>query len=179
MKAKVLGIFFLVCFLFTCCTPKVYFTKDIRNRIESANISLNNIQYYNDRKVILRRELESGYTKVQSGKVKLENGRYINYIILGSKTPGICTNSFTDKLNIAFESGQGTSLTFGLSPETGNFSRYQIFALQWTGQIGKIEYDGETYYIQQKGSGAQLMIKKKVLNKIDVEKRRMKGVRIE
>lgn len=160
------------------CAPKVYFTNDIRSRIENANIPLTELQYYNDRKVTLKRQLTSGTTEVKSGKVKLENGMYIHYIFLNPKTPGICKQIYDNKLGIAFESGSRNILAFGQSEE-GSSDPYQIFAIEWVNGIGRINYEGKDYYIQPEGGNAKLMIRKSVLNKIDVDKRRMKGLKID
>jgi hypothetical protein len=153
----------------------------IRQRIENANLSIKEIQFYNDQKVTLRRELESGKTQVESGKVKLENGKYIHYIYLQQYTPGICKEISPNALDLSFEKGSGRILTFG-TPEVmfGPSERpYQLQAIEWKDGIGKILYDNDYYYIQPRGSEAKLKIKKSVLNKIKVEKRTMKGLRIE
>ena len=48
----------------------------------------NKIQIYNDKKITLKRELDSADTKVKSGLVQLENGKYINIVTLEKETPG-------------------------------------------------------------------------------------------
>jgi hypothetical protein len=178
MKSARIIAFVLIAGLLSSCATKVYFTEDIRNRIESAGISLKQIQYYNNIQVTLKRELTSGKTKVESGKVKLEDGRYIHYIFLNPLTPGVCKNINDNKLSIAFEEGNNKTLNFGKPKDGNGSSPYQIYAIEWNDNVGKINYEGETYYIQPRGSNAKLMIKKSVLNKLDIEKRRMKGVRL-
>ena len=177
---KINLLFTLTIFLIvTSCAPKVYFTTDLRKKIENANISLKDIQYYSDRRVTLKRELESGNTQVQTGKVRFENGKYIHYIILKPNTPGVCKNIYRNKLDTQFENGQNRVLSFGISEDDDNNEPYQIFASKWENNIGEIKYDSYTYYIQSHGSRAKLQIKKSVLNKIDIEKRKMKGIRIQ
>jgi hypothetical protein len=169
----------MILLIVSSCAPKVYFTTDLREKIEKANISLKDIQYYSDRKVILKRELESGKTQVQTGKVKFENGKYIHYIILKPNTPGVCKEIFTNKLTTQFENGQNRTLNFGKPKDGKDTDAYQIYANKWKINIGEIYYDGYTYYIQYPGSYSRLQIKKSVLNKINIEKRKMKGIRIE
>ncbi len=53
---------------------------------KAARNSLKKIQYYADRDIVLKREMETGVTKVSSGKLKLENGHYVNIITLKKNT---------------------------------------------------------------------------------------------
>ncbi|MEE4197545.1 MAG: hypothetical protein V2I54_07870 [Bacteroidales bacterium] len=179
MKSKALITILILSIIISSCTPKVYFTSEIRERVEGANISLKDLQYYNDVKLTLKRELESGKTQVESGEVKLENGKYIHYIILKPKTPGVCKHIYSNQLSIAFEQGPNKILDFGKPKGGYDFSPYQIYANEWNNNVGMIMYEGKEYYIQPNGSHAKLMIKKSALNKIDIEKRKMKGVRLE
>lgn len=179
MKRIFLLITSTILLVISGCAPKVYFTTDLRKKIENANISLKDIQYYCDRKLTLKRELESGKTQVQTGKVKFESGKYIHYIILNPNTPGVSKEIFSEKLKTQLENGQNRTLTFG-KPKNGDDNvPYRIFAKEWKNGIGEINYDNYTYYIQYVGSEAKLQIKKSVLNKIDIDKRKMKGIRIE
>lgn len=169
----------LTLIFFTSCSRLVYFTRDVRERLENSNIPLTAIQYYNDKKVTLMRELESDHTDVQSGKVKFENGKYINYIILKQKTPGVCNTIFSDQFGISFEPGNDHTINFiEHFREYYNTYLYQIFALEWINNVGKVSYEGYIYNILPKGSDARLMIEKDVLNNIDIDKRRMKGIKI-
>ena len=170
----------IVCatFILSGCATKVYFTDEIRKRIEGSGISLKQIQYYNNMQVTLKRELTSGKTNVESGKVKLEDGRYIHYIYLKPNTPGVCKTIYDNKLSIAFEEGSNKTLAFGKGKDEKSNTPYQIFAIEWKNNVGKVNYEGNTFYIQPGGGQAKLMIKKSVLNKIDIEKRKMKGVRL-
>jgi hypothetical protein len=168
----------LVIFLSACGTSKSYFTSDVRSRIESNHtVSVDKLQFYIDRDVELRRVVSSRDTKVTSGKVRLVNGKYVNIIKLKKNTPGICTGFYTGSLNIAFESGDGQYLTFGVpnytSPGSGNV--YQILAQAWINSTGKVIYQGDTYYIQPGGTEAKLLIDKSVVDKFDVKKRTMHG----
>ena len=171
------------------CAPKVYFTSQLRKDIEAANISLTKIQFYNDKEVTLKRELESGQkANVESGKVVFEDGKYIHYIKLKKNTPGICKEVFTDKIAVAFEEGSGRTLTFGENPHnTYSSGFYQIYALEWkeayswtsASKIGRINYDNKEYYIQPEGSNARLKVMKNFLSKIEIETRKMKGLKVD
>jgi len=159
----------------SCGTSKTYFTTEIRNKVENNGVSLTKIQYFIDRDVELRREMLQGEAKVTSGKVKIVDGKHVNIITLKRNTPGICTGTFPDKLLISFEMGDKKYLTFGKSRNAGVSDPYVILANQWENDLGEVFYDGKRYYIQPNGTSAGILIKAKLLNKSDVEKREMKG----
>jgi hypothetical protein len=180
------SLFLLILTLAGCGVPKSYFTVGVRTKVESASVAIDQLQFYNDRSVELRRELNSGETKVTSGKVKFENGKYIHIILLKKFTPGVCTSAADGRLDISFEMGDGKSLMFGVPPGSSQETVYQILANEWIRrpnaaqrEMGKITYDNATYFIQSNGILARLMIKKSVVNKFAVEKRVMKGRKIQ
>ena len=164
----------------SCATPKSYFTVDVRNKVENKAIQVDKLQYYVDRDVELRRELTSGEAKVISGKVRFENGKYIHIIRLKKYTAGVCTHIYKNSLDISFEMGDGKKLTFGVNDNAPSNAVYQIYAESWIDQtsyrrVGRITYDGHVYFIQPWGSDARLMINKSVVDKMQVDKRTMKG----
>jgi len=167
--------------LASCSTPKTYFTPSVRSDIESHNIPVNKLQFYVDRDVEIRREVSSANTKVSAGVVKFENGRYVNVITLKRNTPGVCTKTYDDKIDVSFEMGDGRYLTFG-KLKKDNRAPYTLYADNWGNRqsdYGEIKYDGLTYYILPGGSEARLMIKKNALNTLKVDKREMKGRKVE
>jgi hypothetical protein len=182
------SLFFLVLALVMtgCGVPKSYFTVGVRSKVEKAGIQIDQLQFYVDRDVELRRELSSGETKVTSGKIKVEQGKYIHIILLKKFTPGVCTGTSDGRMDVSFEMGDGKSLIFGVAPNATPDVVYQIFANEWVKSpnhgnrdMGKITYDGETYYLQANGILARLMIKKSVTDKFEVERRVMKGRKID
>ncbi|OYX83929.1 MAG: hypothetical protein B7Y83_09910 [Flavobacteriales bacterium 32-34-25] len=170
----------LIVVLFFSCAPKSYFTEGIRKKVEAGDNGVNKLQFYVDRDVELRREVSSGDVKITSGKVKFENGKFIHIIILKEGTRGVCTKNYDKELGISFEIGDNKVLSFGTSKSTDLATIYHIYAQKWidTDGTGRISYDNQTYYIQPQGSSAQLMIKKSIVDKLDVKKRNMKGVKI-
>lgn len=169
-------------FLLSSCAPKSYFTTDIRRKVEAQSISIDRLQFYIDQDVELRRELASGNAEVTSGKIKFENGKYVHIILLKANTPGVCVEAGEQRLKVSFEDENGKNLTFGLPVNAPASSPYQIVAEEWiqhtqswSVSTGKILYDGEVYYIQPEGADAKLLIKKSVVNKLEVKKRVMKG----
>lgn len=161
-----------------CTTPKSFFTVDTRARIEYKKEPLNQLQFYIDRDVELRRELASNDVKIKSGKVAFENGRYVNIILLKKFTPGVCTEASEGKLKITFDTGLDNTLSFGVKKTAKSSDAYQLMADRWVNSIGRVFYNDEMYYIQPAGADAKLMVNKSAVNKSEIDKHVMKGVKI-
>src|ERR1700733_14221861 len=112
-KQYYLAIISALLILASCSDSKTVFTQNIRAKMEVNTVPLTKIQYYVDRDIVLKRELQTGETKVTDGSVKFEDGHFVNIIILKKNTPGVCTMVAPDKLSIAFEMGSGNYLNFG------------------------------------------------------------------
>lgn len=176
--------FIILIFLAACSTPKSYFTADTRNKVEQKSIPVDRLQYYIDKDVELRRELSSGDATVRAGKVIIENGKYINIILLKKGTAGVCTGIHKNALDIAFENGDGRNLTFTVSRRAGTGDIYSLDADKWmkpynSAEVGKITYAGEVYFMRFAGTRPKLMIKKTASDKYEVDKRVMSGRKIE
>jgi hypothetical protein len=177
MKAISKWALVLAVCLTACSGPKSYFTQEIRTKIEAKSVTVEQIQFYVDRDVELRRELSSGNLQVSSGKVKFENGKYIHIILLKKGTPGVCVKSSDKSMDVSFEVGDGKTLLFSV-PKNGKTDTYMICANEWANNYGKVTYDGQTYYIQPGGASAALMIKKSVVGRMEVRVHKMKGRKI-
>jgi hypothetical protein len=180
--AKLTGIVLLG--LTACSTPKSYFTVGTRNTIENKNIPVEKLQFYIDKDVELKRELASKDAKVSSGKVIFENGKYVNIILLKAGTLGVCTQSAKNSLDISFESGDDRNISFAVPERAGSSVVYSLSPEKWlntynSGEIGKITYDGEVYFMRFTGARPKLMIKKTGSDKYEVNKRVMSGRKID
>jgi hypothetical protein len=162
----------------SCSTEKSYFTGDIKHDLQSSSIPFSKVQFYVDRDVELRRELESGKATVTSGKVVFENGKYMQIVLLKRNTPGVCTEVLDHSVRVSFENGSGKYLEFGQGSTRTHEDPYLIFAKAWNSGYGLITYDGQEFHIEPDGGEAGLMIKKSVVNTLEVEKRTMKGVKV-
>jgi hypothetical protein len=170
-----LPILFSVIIFTSCSDSKTYFTPAIRSRVEANSVSLTQIQYFVDRDIVLKRELDKGETKVISGTVKFENGHYVNIITLKKGTPGVCTVVAPNKLSISFETGDNKYLNFGKTLTGTSTDPYRVLANQWVGDEGVITYEGKPYHIESSGTEAGVKIKTQWLNTDKVESRQMKG----
>lgn len=183
---KFTGLLFLAfaVFLTSCSSSKSYFTADTRNKIEQNSIPLEKLQFYIDKDVELRRELSSGDATVKSGKVVLENGRYVNIIQLKKGTAGVCTGVYKNSLDISFESGQNSSLAFSAANGRNTEGAYRLDAEKWikpynSPEVGRVTYDGDVYFMRFNGARPKLMIKKTSTDKYEVNKRVMSGRKVE
>ncbi len=170
--------------LSACSSSKSYFTEDTRSKVEARSIEVDQLQYYIDKDVELRRELASGDAKVKSGKVIIENGKYINLILLKKGTGGVCTYIGNNSLDIAFEAGENKNLKFTSSSRSGSNAVYRLDAEKWmkpynSGEVGKITYDGEVYFMRFSGDRPKLMIKKSSTDNYEVNKRVMSGRKVD
>jgi len=167
-----------------CSTPKSYFTVGTRNVIEQKNIPVEKLQFYIDKDVELRRELSSKDATVRSGKVIFENGKYVNIVLLKAGTLGVCTQANKNSLDVAFENGDNRNISFAVPDRAGSNTVYSLSSEKWfnnynTGEIGKVTYDGDVYFMRFTGARPKLLIKKSGTNKNEVNKRVMSGRKID
>ena len=64
---KLFIAFCLLLLAFTSCSDKITFTQDIRKKLESQNIDIRKIQFYNSKRVVLNRKLNSVELNVSAG----------------------------------------------------------------------------------------------------------------
>jgi hypothetical protein len=169
--------------LFSCSSSRktarnfVPFTRDLRAKLEKENIDLKEVQFYVDQKVILSRNLGDQKVEVKSGVIKLENGKYINDVIIPSFTPGICDATENDKLMISFEKGNN-DLAFG--PGSGyTFNNYVLYGTEWKDGTAAVTYDSNKFRARcgtcADVASATLVIRKSELDKMERKSRTLKG----
>lgn len=189
MKFSNILLAFTVLTLASCSTSqKSYFTVDTRNWVEEKAIPMEKLQFYIDKDVELRRELAARDAKVSSGKVVLENGKYVNIIMLKEGTLGVCTRTLNNTLEVSFENGENKNIRFGVPDKAGSNAVYSLFADEWTrsyntynpeiSQSGKIVYDGQVYFMRFNGEHPKLMIVKSAKNNYQMNKRVMSGRKV-
>lgn len=167
-KLVVLALLVSLGFLSACASKKaVLFTQAIRENVESYDITLDQIQFYNSHKIVLYRNLSYEETKVASGKIRFENGEFIERVIIKKNTPGVC-EGFTDQIiDVAFEQGENRQLKFVRDSQ----DKYRISALEWNNKEGKVAYDTTFFYISQGGEHALLKVKLEDIFKFKTEER--------
>lgn len=172
----------LVVILSSCSGNRLLFTVDTKQQIEKAGVDISQVQFYNSEEIVLARQISKEEVKVAEGKVRIENGRNIEEIIIPANTPGICELHDEKTLKVSFDAGDGKSLPF-LVERRGDMvvegSYFKIGAKEWTRtsrgrKVGKVDYDGQIFNMVR-GSGARLMVDKAVLNKVNRNTKVAKG----
>lgn len=178
--------FILIAFLgilFTSCSlNRMFLTVDTKQQIEKAGVDIKQVQFYNSEEIILARQLNKEEIKVAEGKVRIENGKHIEEIIIPVNTPGVCEINDEKTLKVSFDTGDGKSLPF-LVERKGDMvvssSYFKIGAKKWVRtskgkKIGKVDYEGKTYSLVR-GADSRLMIDKAVLNRVKRDTHVAKG----
>ncbi|MBE0649395.1 MAG: hypothetical protein IH595_01010 [Bacteroidales bacterium] len=114
------------------------------------------VQFYNSKKIVLKRNLTYKETKLARGKIKYQNGQYFEEIIIPKDTPGVLDKNGSHMMSVAFEKGKNRALNFVLNKN----DHYQLSALVWADGYGRVSYDTLVYYVEPKSASAQLMVKK-------------------
>jgi hypothetical protein len=175
--------FAVTTFLFSCGSSRklsknyVPFTRDLKLKLEKDNIDLKQVQFYVDQKLVLSRNLGEQKVEVHSGVVKLENGKYINEVIIPAFTPGICESTENDKLMVSFEKGNN-NLAFG--PGSGyTFNEFVLYGTEWRNGTASVTFDSNKFRAScgscSDVASATLLVKKNVIDKLDRKSRTLKG----
>jgi hypothetical protein len=176
-------LIFLSAILFTSCsTSRMYLTVETRQQIEKANITLNQLQFYNSEEIVLIRQLSKEDIGVDKGKIKIENGKQVEEVIIPRNTPGVCELFDEKTLKISFETGDGKQIPFLVERRNGvvaEGSNFKIGAKEWVttergNKVGKVDYDGKVFTLIR-GFNSRLLVDKDMLNKVDRDTRVAKG----
>jgi hypothetical protein len=175
MKLRYLLPLFGVIFLLSSCSKDIYFTQEIRKNLRKHHVDLRKVQFYNSKKIVLKRDLTYEETKVARGTIKLENGHYVEEIIIPKLTPGVVEDSSRNNLQVAFEEGKNRGLSFVLNDK----KKYQISAQVWSKGFGKIAYDTLVYFIEPSSDKAMLKVKKDDIYNFQKKVRKVTGKQVE
>ncbi len=180
---KAIALLTSITLLLTSCSgSRLYFTVETKQEIENAGVDLSQVQFYNSEEIILARQISKEEVKVAEGKVRIENGRNIEEIIIPANTPGICELHDEKTLKVSFDAGDGRTIPFLVERQNEvvvSGSYFKIGAKEWTRsdrgrRIGKLDYDGKVYSLVR-GAESKLMINKAVLNKVNRDTHVAKG----
>lgn len=171
-----IAILFLA--LFSACTSKLtYFTEDLNTRYRWSEDELKKIQFYVSQDIVLKREVTGGSSDIISGKIKIEDGRQIEEVVIRKGTPGAFMFSpKPDRFAIGFEEGNERFLMFGPSPKYSD--RFVLLASDWDRRKGKVTYDNKTWTVSSDNSFAALLVDLRKINKVDVNSRVAKGRKV-
>lgn len=163
----------------------MYFTEATKNQLEKNDADLSKIQFYNSETIVLARQIKKEEANIVSGKVRFEEGRYIEEVIIKMGTHGVFKEKNDKVIFISFEEGEGKSIPFmKQESKNPNYSPvYQLASLEWKTnshgrKVGVINYDGNKYSVVD-GDRARLLIDSKTMKKQEVNSRVAKGIKIQ
>ncbi len=156
MKIKYLYLV-LILMILTSCSKKIFFTNEVKKKIDEKELNIKRVQFYNSEKIILSRSIPHDEAEITNGEVKFENGQFIEEVLIRQGTPGICDEGDKKELDISFERGGDKVITFKLNELTGY---YEIAVDYQPDGLNTIVYDSIRYKIQPSSENAKLMIRK-------------------
>jgi hypothetical protein len=174
MKFSILTFLAVLPIFFASC--KIHFTESTRVRLEkSENLTMDQVQFYNDQPIRLIYKSTSQNDQIKSGKVKFINGYYHYQIDIPKNTKAVAKQIDENQLNMQFEDGDQKTFVFKNNLNQ-NWELYQL-DVQKTKDGEYVEYDGKKMQIVH-GSQSVLKIKKSLKNANDKDRRRLKGLSV-
>lgn len=158
------------------CKNLVPYTDALRSKYNIQQSDLRRIQFYPSEDIILQRKISDGATNIVSGKIKSINGEKVEEIIIRSGTPGILVQDANGKLSISFESNDNYYINFGSN--TYMNKKYTIAFSDLNNKVGRIVYNGTTYFTAPESVNAILMVDMRKINKFELNQRIAKGRKI-
>jgi len=156
------------------CKNLVPYTDAMKTNHNWTNDQVKQIQFYNSRDIVLRRELVGGNTEIVQGKIKMIDGRRVDEIVIRQGTKGVATEiPKENKMLVSFEVGDDHSLSFGVNPNAGD--RYVLLASEWRNGLGKVHYSGNEYYTDPESKYSYLLVDIRKIDRLDIKSHVAKG----
>lgn len=178
------AIFLLSCaaVLSSCSMNRMYFTVETKLQVEKANIPITQLQFYNSEEILLVRQMSKEEFGVEKGRIKIQNGRQVEEVIIPRNTPGICELHDEKTLKISFDKGKDNAIAFLVERKNGvvtEGSHFKIAAKEWVStergnKVGKLDYEGKVFTLVR-GFNSRLLIDKSILNKVERDTKVAKG----
>ncbi len=158
------------------CGPNLsYLTEDLYDENRWSDDELKKIQFYVSQDIVLRREASQGESTIESGRIKVINGKKVEEIVIRKGTQGVFLfRPSEDRFAVSFESGgEDRYLMFGPNPKARG--RYVLLASDWKRNRGLVSYDDTKYYTPTSSAYAALMVDMKKIRRIALRSRTAKG----
>jgi hypothetical protein len=156
------------------CKPKSVFLENVRIQLDTANIELRNVQFYNDKNIVLRRKASQSDVSESGGKMIEVDGEQVQEILIKRGTPGVVTGNQNGKLLVRFEKGDGKVLRFYKNTK----GAYQIDSDRWVARKGLIQYAGLDFVIEVESNDVLLMFKETKKFRSSTEFKTVKGLKV-
>jgi len=159
--------------IFSSCKTLTPFTETIRQKNNLSLQDLKSVQFYTSQDILLNREISNSKNQIISGKIKVENNRQIEEILIPHGTPCLVVDTTKNgRIKLSFSQNDEKSLTFGLTP---NSPRYVLLAEKWNGKEGDVHYGSDVYITKGFSYNANLEVNMKDILKIKRKYKREKG----
>lgn len=168
--------------LTSCSTSRIYFTVETKQQVEKASVPLTQVQFYNSEEIVLIRQMSSEEFGVEKGRIKIQNGRQVEEVIIPRNTPGICELHDEKTLKVSFDKGNDNALAFLVERRNDMVtpgSHFKLGAKEWVttdrgNKVGKLDYEGKVFTLIR-GFNSRLLIDKSVLTKEERDTKVAKG----
>jgi hypothetical protein len=152
----------------------MFFTVETKQQLEKAGIPLRQLQFYNSEEIVLEREISQEELGVDKSRVKIENGKKVEKIIIPDYSIGICELHDSRAMKVSFD--KDNIIVFLAERKDGvvtEGSHFKIAAKEWVttergNKEGKLDYEGKVFTLVR-GLHSRLLIDKSVLNNVDRE----------
>lgn len=142
--------------LLTACRPKSVFLESNRVQLDTSGIALKQVQFYNDKPIVLRRKAEADSEVSETGGRMIEvDGENLQEILIKKGTPGVITGEQNGKYLVRFERGDGKVLRFYKNSK----GAFQIDADKWVNRKGLVTYAGLDFIVEEESNDVLLMFR--------------------
>lgn len=169
-------LFLLTIIIFASCSTNIVFTDDIRRNFINQGIDIKKVQFYNSKKIVLRKDLNSEGLQVTSGLLMQEKEQASEKIYILKNTPGVCDSINEYYIYISFEKGKNFCFTRNYDDKINQ--KFKLKTLNKDKNL-KIEYNNKKYEIISKSYYTYLNLKKYSFQNSQLRQRVVKGLKIE
>lgn len=175
LKMRPVFALFLFACIFASCAPKLLFSEEERLKLAEREVEISSVQFYNDKEIILRRKMSSSDVTVAGGVIKTIDGRQIEEVRIPRYTPCVADSFSNGHMYVRFEQGDDRQLRF----YRNSYNMFQIDAEKWIAGKGLVDYGSKTFYIENAGNDALLVVKKTKAYNQATNRNFVKGVQVE
>ncbi len=159
--------------LMASCATYQPLTEHDRADNKWTEADLKQVQFYVSSDIIIQRKLGNETSTIQNGKVRIVNGERVEEVIIKKGTPGVLISTEDNRMAVSFEDGDNQFLMFGPNKTKGG--RYYLLASDWKNNVGKVTYEGQTYFCSPESGKAYLTLDIKKLHQLEKDQRTAKG----
>ena len=157
--------------MLSSCKNYVPFTNTLKTDNGWGESELKKIQFYLSNSIVLHRQLGKSETKIESGVIKIVDGKKVEEVLIKKGTPGIVTNMADKKrMSVSFEIDDGHFLTFGSYSRRGG--RYYLMLKGYEkDKRAKVTYVNKEFYISPESLKSFLQVDMKKINREERDQR--------